>query len=69
MRRTFISCLGTETNTFSPISTGLATYQDTMLYRGDATAHPASFCSGPLHVWRRLAEARGHGMAATPRHS
>ena len=58
--RTFISCLGTETNTYSPIPTGLATYQDTMLFRGDATAHPASFYSAPLHLWRRLAEARGH---------
>jgi len=57
--RTFISCLGTETNTFSPIPTGLATYQATMLHRGDATEHPATFYSGPLHVWRRLAEARG----------
>jgi len=62
VRRTFISCLGTETNTFSPIPTGLPTYQDTMLFRGDATAHPATFYSGPLHVWRREAEARGHAV-------
>ena len=66
--RTFIACLGTETNTFSPIPTGLATFADTMLHRGDATAHPAVLYSDPLHVWRAAAEARGHtvleGLAA-----
>ncbi len=66
--RVFIACLGTETNTFSPMPTGLATFAGTMLHHGDATAHPASLYSGPLLVWRRLAEARGdtviEGLAA-----
>ncbi|MFO1538914.1 MAG: M81 family metallopeptidase [Chloroflexota bacterium] len=66
--RIFIACLGTETNTYSPMPTGMATFADTMLHRGDATAHPASLYSGPLIVWRRLAEARGdtviEGLAA-----
>ena len=66
--RIFIACLGTETNTYAPMPTGLATFADTMLHRGDATAHPASLYSGPLIVWRRLAEARGdtviEGLAA-----
>ena len=35
--KTFIACLGTETNTFSPMPTGLATFEETMLFRGDAT--------------------------------
>ncbi|MFN8623036.1 MAG: M81 family metallopeptidase [Chloroflexota bacterium] len=60
MTRTFIACLGTETNTFSPLPTGLATYEATMLHHGDATAHRPTLYSGPLHVWRRLAEAEGH---------
>ncbi len=56
--KTFIACLGTETNTFSPIPTGSETFAETMLYRGDATRHEGSLFSGPLHVWRRLTEMR-----------
>lgn len=66
--RTFIACLGTETNTWSPIPTGLATYQDTLLRRGDATRLPPDLYTDPLIVWRSTAEARGHtvieGLAA-----
>ena len=54
--KTFIACLGTETNTFSPIPTGKETFAETMLYHGDATLHEPSLFSGPLHVWRRAAE-------------
>ena len=54
--KTFIACLGTETNTFSPMPTGLATFEETMLYRGDATQRPADAFSLPLHVWRRASE-------------
>ena len=67
-RRTFIACLGTETNTWSPIPTGMATFQDTMLHRGDATRHPPDLYNDPLIVWRSAAEAHGHtvieGLAA-----
>ncbi len=67
-RRSFIACLGTETNTWSPIPTGLATFQDTLLRHGDATRHPADLYTDPLIVWRAAAEARGHevieGIAA-----
>ena len=55
----FIACLGTETNTFSPIPTGEQTFAETMLYHGDATAHESSLFSGPLHVWRQAAESEG----------
>ena len=48
-----------ETNTFSPMPTGWANFEETMLYRGDATAHPPNLFSEPLHVWRRAAEAKG----------
>lgn len=57
--KTFIACLGTETNTFSPIPTGEETFAETMLYHGDATANEPSLFSGPLHVWRRAAERQG----------
>lgn len=56
--KTFIACLGTETNSFSPMPTGLTTFQETMLYRGDATRRPATAFSLPMHVWRKRAEER-----------
>jgi len=66
--KVFIGCLGTETNTFSSMPTGLKTFEETMLYRGDATRHPGTTFSVPLHVWRNAAEERGgeviEGLAA-----
>lgn len=56
--KVFIACLGTETNTFSPLPTGHAGFADTMLYHGDGTRHPENLFSGPLHVWRRAAESQ-----------
>ena len=56
----FMACLGTETNTFSPMPTGHQTFAETMLYHGDATAHEPSLFSAPLHVWREAAEAEGY---------
>ena len=55
--KTFIACLGTETNTFSPIPTGLETFAETMLCHGDATERDFSLFAGPLHVWRQATEA------------
>ena len=55
----FIACLGTETNTFSPIPTGLQNFQDTMLYHGDATQAPVDMHTAPLIIWREMAEADG----------
>lgn len=55
--KSFIACLGTETNTFSPMPTGWQTFQDTMLFYGDATRHAPSFFSLPLFVWREAGEA------------
>lgn len=60
--RLFMACLATETNSFSPIPTGLSAFSETMLYQGDATAHPPELFSAPLHVWRRRAEAAGIGV-------
>ena len=54
--KTFIACLGTETNSFSSMPTGLATFSDSMLHYGDATQHPPNTFSLPLHVWRRRTE-------------
>jgi microcystin degradation protein MlrC len=58
MLKTFIACVGTETNTFSPMPTGWETFREGMLFHGDATAHTAQLFSEPLHVWRRCTEER-----------
>ena len=58
--KVFIACLGTETNTFSPIPTGMENYAETLLFRGDATQHTPDLFTAPLHVWRKNAEAEGH---------
>lgn len=54
----FMACLGTETNTFSPIPTGEETFRETMLFRGDGSRQAEGFGSGPLKVWRRDGEAQ-----------
>jgi microcystin degradation protein MlrC len=57
--KVFMACLGTETNTFSPIPTGMANFEETMLFRGDATDHDPDLFSAPLFAWRQAAEAEG----------
>lgn len=56
--KVFIACLGTETNTFSPIPTGEENFAETMLFHGDATKREPLAFSAPLHAWRRLTEER-----------
>jgi len=58
--RVFIAGLGTETNMFVPFPTGRRGYEEFGVYRGTATQHPPKSFTGPLHVWRRMAEERGH---------
>ncbi len=52
----FIACLGTETNTFSPIPTGMENFRETTLFHGDATQHAPDLFTAALHVWRRNGE-------------
>jgi len=54
--KVFIATLGTETNTFASLPTGMQTFEETMFFRGDATKHPQTLASEPLHVWRRRTE-------------
>ncbi|MEZ5660157.1 MAG: hypothetical protein R3E83_16935 [Burkholderiaceae bacterium] len=58
-RRLFTACLGTETNTFSPIPTGMGLFQSTMLHRAGKYGEPPSPFSLPLVAWRERAQARG----------
>ncbi|MDH5537781.1 MAG: M81 family metallopeptidase [Rhizobacter sp.] len=59
MTRLFIACLGTETNTFVPFPTGRRAFEGREQFRGDATRHPATTFTAPLHAWRARAEAMG----------
>ncbi|MEO1490864.1 MAG: M81 family metallopeptidase [Pseudomonadota bacterium] len=54
--KTFIACLGTETNSFSSMPTGMQTFRDSMYFEGDATRHPPATFSLPLHIWRQKTE-------------
>ncbi|MFT0890827.1 M81 family metallopeptidase [Pseudochelatococcus sp. G4_1912] len=55
----FIACMGTETNSFSSLPTGMQGFRETMLCHGDGTANGRHPIVEPLRVWRKLAEARG----------
>ncbi|MGX9357158.1 M81 family metallopeptidase [Roseobacteraceae bacterium S113] len=59
MPHLFIACLSTETNTFSPIPTGLGGYEEYCLRHGDATTEPPILMTESLHLWRARAEALG----------
>jgi microcystin degradation protein MlrC len=59
MKRIFTACLGTETNTFSSLPTGLQLFADTCLFRKRSYGEKVPMFGAPLEVWRRLAEARG----------
>lgn len=57
--RIFMAALGTETNTFSPLPTGRATFEETLLVRRDASLSSDNYFVLPLREWRRLADAAG----------
>ena len=59
MFTTFIACLGTETNSFASIPTGMNAFAETLLEWGGATDKPANYATQPLHYWREQTEARG----------
>jgi microcystin degradation protein MlrC len=58
-RKIFTACLGTETNSFSPIPTGLKLFERTMLVRGGAHGDKPSVFALPLILWRQRAAALG----------
>lgn len=67
-RRIFTACLGTETNSFSPIPTGMSIFEGAMLVRGGEHGETPSLFAIPLVVWRERAKALGwevvEGLAA-----
>ena len=61
--RIFQATLATETNTFSPIPTGLPAFiggRD--WFRNDGSRHPATVANIPLIAWRVMAETDGHDV-------
>lgn len=58
MTRVFTACLATETNTFSPIPTGLAAFERYLVRGG--VPDGAFLFGAPLVVFRELARARGY---------
>ncbi|MDJ0921688.1 MAG: M81 family metallopeptidase [Henriciella sp.] len=57
----FTACLATETNTFSPVPTGLRAFEEYGIYRGDGSAHPEKSLFGPLlGLWKGMAEGEGY---------
>ncbi|MBX2881660.1 MAG: M81 family metallopeptidase [Granulosicoccus sp.] len=62
-RRLFTACLGTETNSFSPIPTGLGLFESTLLVRAGNFPNNVSLFGLPLIVWRDRARAMGWEVA------
>jgi microcystin degradation protein MlrC len=61
--KVFIACLATETNSFSPLPTGRAAFEEGHIHHGTATRGPAVYWTGALHLWREMAESRGWQVA------
>jgi microcystin degradation protein MlrC len=59
MTRIFTATLGTETNTFSSLPTGLQLFKETCLFRKRGYGDKAPMFGAPLEVWRRMAEEKG----------
>ena len=57
--RVFIAGLATETNSFSPMPTGRASFEEGRIFHGDATKHEVEYATAALHIWREMAEAKG----------
>ena len=57
--RLFMAGLTTETNTFSPMPTGRASFEEGGIFHGDATRREVEYWTAALHIWREMAEAKG----------
>jgi microcystin degradation protein MlrC len=57
--RIFMGGFATETNTSSPIPTGIKSFTDEVFRRRDASLDPTAPWTAPQRAWRRMAEADG----------
>ena len=55
----FIAALSTETNTFAPMPTGFAGFEEYFYHRRNGTDLPPTLMTEALHKWRAGAEALG----------
>lgn len=58
----FLAFLMTETNSFAPLPTGLVSFQETGLFRRDASLLDPGGVGAYLRPFRDLAEAEGHAV-------
>ena len=59
MKTLFTAMFGTETNSFSPLPTGLRMFEETCLFRGANYGAEMPLYAIPLATWREMAAARG----------
>ncbi|MBV8652791.1 MAG: M81 family metallopeptidase [Alphaproteobacteria bacterium] len=59
MTTIFTATLGTETNTFSSLPTGMQLFEETCLFRKGNYGDKTPMFAAPLEVWRRMGEAKG----------
>lgn len=59
MLRLFTASLATETNTFSPVPTGLVSFEEAYAYRPGEHPDAPRHCTAPLYVGRRRAKQEG----------
>ncbi len=59
----FMAGLATETNSFSPLPTGMLSFEEGGIDHGDTTTKPLQYWTAPLHIWRKAAEERGWAVA------
>lgn len=58
--RIFVAAVGTETDSFSPIPTGLASFEEYLWFEPGTHPAEARFFTGPLVAARERAHAEGH---------
>ncbi len=54
--KVFIAGLSTETNSFSPLPTGMLSFEEVSIHHGNATSEPVQYWTSPLHIWRKNTE-------------
>ncbi len=59
----FMAGLVTETNSFSPLPTGMLSFEEGGIRHGDATAQPVQYWTAPLLIWKQAATERGWDIA------
>ncbi len=62
---TYLAWLGTETNSFSPVPIGWQTFEESVLFHGDATQHSPQRFGELLHAWRSVFQLGAPALCAS----